>query len=734
MDIWDLFLLLLLLATSLVPSLGTLTKLSITLFPRNYTDPRSVDNFTCGFDPGVDADRLLAEANTAYLFNVIDNTEDVDEFYRTEVFDVISFSQSGEPKQITNENKFNGKTGLFTLFLVPSRLQCNVLTFKDGVSAGRGYYPVFIGFTNVLHETTILDRFKTDAQVFRNHYLPRNELPKLCGSFTPMLSMSSDVAVLRTKSLTQVFNFLYNEDRDAGSFKPSPSTNCRTTIETEQSLATIMTSDGIHFENTEHLANESNSFVKINLIRRETTKKGVVFIETVDQTADETDFVKYKGPVVFSEGSNTASYLMRIKCDMETTNETFSLKIVKRHKRMKRANDVIRVINPPKTRKIFQPSLLGFSKLQDTRKNPPVYEFPLTKTHNYVLNAIQNSGTLSTFYDENVRRYINRAGDANRIDPESTHDAAIRMMGNLLEAYRGNENHKVASQNIFEELLTCLKKDLTPMVKAWANEQVGEKFGADRKLDIEGNSVPWEEADAHEIQMEIYNRGLTIGETVGFPQKFYQTNFAERMNSKHIKSKHKPFQQFLNELEAEGQSMPPFATKKRKTTMAPYFDTDTENFANSGVMKRCKGDSGEYQCRIWIDKAVWDNTVWEEGYLNTLKVFFLNEPLRVTPTEGKGVKPRPIKLAHPDGSLKRKHTHGPFMVAGRSKNRLAATFVGDEMSHELNAQNHLKKEGQAIINTNKNLSLAKQKGITNDNLYERSPKAFYFNEVIREHQ
>jgi len=764
MDRWALLLLLLMLATSLVPSLAALREYSITLLPRNYTDLRSVENFTCGTDPGVDADRLLAEANTAYIFDVIDNTEDVDEFYRTDVFDVISFSHSGEPKQITNEDKFHGETGLFTLFIVPSRLQCNSLTFKDGVSAGRGYYPVFIGFTNVLRETTILDRFKADAQVLKNHYSPRNELPKLCGSFTPMLPMNSVVAVLRTNSLTQVFNYLYNEDRDAGSFKPSPSSKCRTIVETEQSLATIMNSDGIHFENTEHLANESDSFLKINLVRGETSKKGVVFIETIDQSADETDFVKYKGPVVFSEGSNTTSYVMRIKHDMDTTNETFALKIMNRHKRKKRAADEITVVLQPKYLPTFSLHLRDFSRLE--KGNTPIeYEFPLTTTHEFIMESAL--GEHQSFYGNEIKQYKNKFSTngiikkAKGIDPEEVFNAAIFMLNDLASVYTTNKgrNNKVEEDNFlvsitfYDKVVAKLTYDLSAdkpgvkpgpgLVTAWAKEQVGEKFGAERKLDFDKKPVPWEEADVHELQMRIYNRGLSKKETKNFPDKFYE-RFRKRMKSKKIliyelKNKHYiplnnigTFKKFLEALEAEGQLMAPQKKKKEQITMDPYFRVDT-NFANSGVEKKCSGALGKvYPCRIWIDKDVWEHA-WEDGYARTLKVFFLNEPLRVTPTEGAGIKPRPIKLAHPDGRLNKKHTHGPFMVAGRSKVRLAAAFDGKKESHSLNAENHLNEQGKQIIKTNKGLSRDRQTGIANDNLYVRYPTAFYFNEFIQEH-
>ena len=64
-------------------------EIKIRLVPRHHVDPRMVDNFTCGVDASIDSDRLIAEQNAAYLFDVFDNTNDNSELHRTEVFDVI---------------------------------------------------------------------------------------------------------------------------------------------------------------------------------------------------------------------------------------------------------------------------------------------------------------------------------------------------------------------------------------------------------------------------------------------------------------------------------------------------------------------------------------------------------------------------------------------------------------------------------------------------------------------
>ena len=239
-------------------------EISIRLLPRDHVDPRSADNFTCGVDTNIDPVRLIAEQNVAYLFDVFDNTNDKSKQHQTEVFDVISFDRAGTAHQMTDGEKFENQTGVFTLFLAPSMHQCNAQSFDDSLAEGGGYFPVFVGSSNVFNETLVLNKFKTDATVLKRHFQPKEKLPKLCGSFSPMQFLD-EVAVSSTKSLVEVFNFLYNEGRDPASFNPSIDTNCRTPEETEQSLGKNFNSDGASFEETEFEARETDGFLKIDL-------------------------------------------------------------------------------------------------------------------------------------------------------------------------------------------------------------------------------------------------------------------------------------------------------------------------------------------------------------------------------------------------------------------------------------------------------------------------------------
>eukprot|EP00092_Neocalanus_flemingeri_P022160 GFUD01024036.1.p1 GENE.GFUD01024036.1~~GFUD01024036.1.p1 ORF type:complete len:1014 (-),score=209.34 GFUD01024036.1:54-3095(-) len=321
----------------LIPAVSSeYRQISISLVPRSFEEPRNSDNFICGKDTNIDTERHLAEQNQGYIFDVLDNTQDESDSHKTEVFDVISFTQSGSPQQMISGEHFKNKFGLFSLFLLPAMRQCNAQTFENSISEASGYYPVFIGISNVFQETDILDRFKADVSTLQSHFLPKEDKPKLCGSYTPMLPINNIVAISRKESLVKVFNFLYNEERDANSFNPSSSTNCRTIEETEDSLYANFGSKLNYFDKKEYKVEETEGFLEVTLNRDEQGNKAVAFIETIDQTADETDFVKFKGPVVFLDNSNTTSFFIRLKRDEDVDDETFALKVKSVQNRKKR--------------------------------------------------------------------------------------------------------------------------------------------------------------------------------------------------------------------------------------------------------------------------------------------------------------------------------------------------------------------------------------------------------------
>merc|ERR1719239_1737198 len=52
---------------------------------------RCTKSSTCGVDSNLDPGRLIAELNTAYIFDFLDNTLEEDPQYRPEVFEVMAF-------------------------------------------------------------------------------------------------------------------------------------------------------------------------------------------------------------------------------------------------------------------------------------------------------------------------------------------------------------------------------------------------------------------------------------------------------------------------------------------------------------------------------------------------------------------------------------------------------------------------------------------------------------------
>ena len=74
----------------------------------------------------------------------------------------------------------------------------------------------------------IVDKYVTEAPKLTNLF--DGEVPKICGTHT---FMRNSVAASRIQTITQVFNFLFNESkRNFG----KPTLQCKTSIETEQSI------------------------------------------------------------------------------------------------------------------------------------------------------------------------------------------------------------------------------------------------------------------------------------------------------------------------------------------------------------------------------------------------------------------------------------------------------------------------------------------------------------------
>ena len=293
----------------------------------------------CGIDTTIDSERLIAEQNSAYIFDFIDKTEDPTPGYRTEVFDVVVFNKDEKPHRIFQQLPKSLKywlPGLFTLFLVPPKKQCNRQTFEDAASEGEGYYPLAI-FTQASSSfKEAIDNFITDAKQFKVHY--DGNLPKLCGSG---MNMKNETAHLRVKVLNFIFNLASNNQYRKFSVQEVCSS-------AEKTIKTIKTSNlfdvdaDLSFKATNLTANEDDQFVKITILRRSFLDKNTIgFVSTRFpesgahcKPASEEDIVPFSNAVVFNKGDTKADIIVRIKKDPEAEEAECFMIMIEQASRM----------------------------------------------------------------------------------------------------------------------------------------------------------------------------------------------------------------------------------------------------------------------------------------------------------------------------------------------------------------------------------------------------------------
>ena len=166
----------------------------------------------------------------------------------------------------------------------------------------------------------IVDKYVTEAPKMTNLF--GGELPKICGTQT---FMRDQVAASRIQTMTQVFNFLFNESkRNFG----NPSLQCKTSIATEQSIINSKMFEykesDITFAEETRTVTEKEGFVKIILMRKKVGKTGIAFVQTELKTADRSDLVPFNGPVAFKSNENSAYFFTQIKDDdLLESDETF---------------------------------------------------------------------------------------------------------------------------------------------------------------------------------------------------------------------------------------------------------------------------------------------------------------------------------------------------------------------------------------------------------------------------
>eukprot|EP00092_Neocalanus_flemingeri_P021626 GFUD01023456.1.p1 GENE.GFUD01023456.1~~GFUD01023456.1.p1 ORF type:complete len:785 (-),score=183.99 GFUD01023456.1:84-2438(-) len=320
----------------------------INLIPRGYQDPRMDKDFVCGFDQGIDSERLIGEQNSMFIFELLDKTRDTTEGYKTRIYDVVTFGRDEQADVMLDTLQCpvdESMPGLLSLFLVPPKHQCNAKTFEDAKDSQFGYYPVFVG---VSVEDAIIQEFISEAQNFKPFY--NGQMPKLCGS---KVTMNNETAHARVETLTLLFNIKYN-DGQTRNLDPTKWKICESV---EQSIEAMEKSDlfevdpAMSFEKENQTISETDGSVRAGIIRKGPfAKKAVGFVATSFPTAGgpyspagEDDIVTYKGPVVFNKNEENSSILIRVKEDNKTENtEYFFLEIqdsmvMKQHRRRKRS-------------------------------------------------------------------------------------------------------------------------------------------------------------------------------------------------------------------------------------------------------------------------------------------------------------------------------------------------------------------------------------------------------------
>lgn len=88
-----------------------------------------VSNSLCGIDKAIHPNKLLAELNDAYLLDLLDNTEDPTNSYKTSIFPVAKFTQENDIYQFPTPC---GGTcaGLYSLILIPRSEDCYSKLFQ----------------------------------------------------------------------------------------------------------------------------------------------------------------------------------------------------------------------------------------------------------------------------------------------------------------------------------------------------------------------------------------------------------------------------------------------------------------------------------------------------------------------------------------------------------------------------------------------------------------------------
>ena len=107
----------------------------------------------CGFNLNIDSEHLLAEQNVAFMLEMMDNSQDTNLKYRTEVNEALRWSGLMNRRILLHElpdvRSTLMESGYYLLFLAPASVPCSESVFQ-----GQGLYiPIsFDTFTDLRSE------------------------------------------------------------------------------------------------------------------------------------------------------------------------------------------------------------------------------------------------------------------------------------------------------------------------------------------------------------------------------------------------------------------------------------------------------------------------------------------------------------------------------------------------------------------------------------------------------
>lgn len=301
---------------SLTSFTTAIKKVKVSVTPRDHT---KVNGYVCGIDTAIDPDRMVAEKNSAFIFDLLGRTRNKPEMgpeYQALLFDVAFYED--DPKKNVRFSLPNiGRYDVVVLFLLPSNAQCNQLTFKNAADQSDLYFPVYIGHGSSATQKEVISEYLKLEPGIKNHF--GTKMPKLCG--VKMFMGHPLVAVSRSEAISFLFNFAFNTKRQ---LRIDTKTSCTKKDDTEGSLQMskkIDTTASFSFKLSKKKVDDRNVFLKSDVRKEKSGKISVIYVEPVfeaepgQKSATDSDIVDHRWPVVFNKASTTASFFLLIKDD-----------------------------------------------------------------------------------------------------------------------------------------------------------------------------------------------------------------------------------------------------------------------------------------------------------------------------------------------------------------------------------------------------------------------------------